>query len=61
MMKKIDVQNQPVLPPRRVLQIALTGVKYRLFRATVTVAVIVVAMAFLMNILTESLIKRAVA
>jgi len=60
-MKKIDVQNQPVLPPRRVFQIALTGVKYRLFRATVTVAVIVVAMAFLMNILTESLIKRAVA
>ena len=61
MMKKIDVQNQPVLPPGRVFQIALTGVKYRLFRATVTVAVIVVAMAFLMNILTESLIKRAVA
>ncbi|HPC20537.1 MAG: ABC transporter permease [Kiritimatiellae bacterium] len=60
-MKPIDVQNQPVLPPRRVLQIALTGVKYRLFRSLVTVAVIVVAMAFLMNILTESLIKRAVA
>lgn len=60
-MKKIDVQNQPVLPPGRVFQIALTGVKYRLFRATVTVAVIIVAMAFLMNILTESLIKRAVA
>lgn len=60
-MKKIDVKNQPVLPPGRVFQIALTGVKYRLFRATVTVAVIVVAMAFLMNILTESLIKRAVA
>ncbi len=60
-MKTIDVQNQPVLPPGRVLQIALTGVKYRLFRATVTVAVIIVAMAFLMNILTESLIKRAVA
>ena len=60
-MKKIDVQNQPVLPPRRVFQIALTGVKYRLFRAAVTVAVIVVAMAFLMNVLTESLIKRSVA
>ena len=43
-MKKIDVQNQPVLPPRRVFQIALTGVKYRLFRATVTVAVIVVGL-----------------
>ena len=60
-MKPIDVQNQPVLSPGRVFQIAVTGVKYRLFRAVVTVAVIVVAMAFLMNILTESLIKRAVA
>lgn len=60
-MKKIDVQNQPVLSPGRIIQIAVTGVKYRLFRAVVTVAVIIVAMAFLMNILTESLIKRAVA
>lgn len=60
-MKTIDVQKQPVLSPGRVLQIAVTGVKYRLFRAIVTVAVIVVAMAFLMNILTESLIKRSVA
>ncbi len=60
-MKRIDVQNQPVLSPGRIFQIAVTGVKYRLFRAIVTVAVIVVAMAFLMNILTESLIKRAVA
>ncbi len=60
-MKKIDVQDQPVLSPGRIFQIAVTGVKYRLFRAIVTVAVIIVAMAFLMNILTESLIKRAVA
>ena len=60
-MKKIDVQNQPVLSPGRIIQIAVTGVKYRLFRAVVTVAVIIVAMAFLMNILTESLIKRAIA
>jgi hypothetical protein len=60
-MKKIDVQSQPVLSAGRVFQIAVTGVKYRLFRAAVTVAVIVVAMAFLMNILTESLIKKSVA
>jgi putative ABC transport system permease protein len=60
-MKEIDVQKQPRLSPARIFQIAVTGVKYRLFRAVVTVAVIVVAMAFLMNILTESLIKRAVA
>ncbi len=60
-MKQIDIQNQPILSFGRIFQIAVTGVKYRLFRAAVTVAVIIVAMAFLMNILTESLIKRSVA
>lgn len=60
-MKKIDVQQQPILSFRRTLGIALSGVKYRLFRALVTVAVISVAMAFLMNILAESLIKKRVA
>jgi len=59
-MKEIDVQPQPILSARRTVQIAVAGVKYRLFRAMVTVAVIVVAMAFLMNILTESLIRRSV-
>jgi putative ABC transport system permease protein len=37
------------------------GIRYRLFRAAVTVAVIAVAVAFLMNILAEGLIKRRVA
>lgn len=60
-MKKIDVQEQPLLSFSRTLGIALSGVKYRLFRAMVTVAVISVAMAFLMNILAESLIKKSVA
>lgn len=60
-MKTIDVQPQPILSLKRIFAIALSGVKYRLFRAVVTVAVITVAMAFLMNILTESLIKKAVA
>lgn len=60
-MKKIDVQEQPLLSFGRTLGIALSGVKYRLFRAMVTVAVISVAMAFLMNILAESLIKKSVS
>lgn len=60
-MKVIDVQPQPLLGFKRTLGIALSGVKYRLFRALVTVAVISVAMAFLMNILAESLIKKTVA
>ncbi|HOW96160.1 MAG TPA: FtsX-like permease family protein [Kiritimatiellia bacterium] len=60
-MKHIDVQPQPVLSFGRTFAIALRGVQYRLFRALVTVAVIAVAMAFLMNILSESLFKRVVA
>jgi putative ABC transport system permease protein len=59
--KQIDVQQQPLLGFARTFRIALSGVKYRLFRAMVTVAVISVAMAFLMNILAESLIKKTVA
>ncbi|HNR94496.1 MAG TPA: hypothetical protein PKM67_01265 [Kiritimatiellia bacterium] len=61
MMNRIDVQEQPVLSFRRIVRIAFSGVRYRLFRATITVAVIAIAMAFLMNILGESLIKKSVA
>jgi len=41
------------------MNITLNGVRYRLFRSSVTMVVITVAIAFLMNILTESLIKTA--
>ncbi len=60
-MKKIDISQQPILSFNRTARIALTGVRYRLFRAAVTVAVIALAMAFLMNILCESLVKKNVA
>ena len=60
-MKQIDIQEQPILGFGKTAQIAFAAVKYRLFRALVTVTVIAVAMAFLMNILCESLIKKAVA
>ena len=60
-MNRIDVKEQPVLSFRRIMRIAFSGVRYRLFRATITVAVIAIAMAFLMNILSESLIKKSVA
>ena len=60
-MKKIDIAQQPILSFNRTVRIAVTGVRYRLFRAAVTVAVIALAMAFLMNILCESLVKKSVA
>lgn len=60
-MKSINIADQPWLSMRRTVSITVDGIRYRLFRASVTVAVIVVAVAFLMNILAESLIKRSVA
>lgn len=61
MKKVINVADQPWLGFARIVQITVDGIRYRLFRASVTVAVIAVAVAFLMNILSESLIKRSVA
>ena len=60
-MKRIEIKDQPRLGWRRTVRITLDGVRYRLFRASVTVAVIAVAVAFLMNVLGESLVKRRIA
>ena len=60
-MKAITIADQPWLSMKRTVKITIDGIKYRLFRASVTVAVITLAVAFLMNILAESLIKRNVA
>lgn len=60
-MKPIDIRNQPSLPVMRTFLLTINGIRYRLFRSVVTVGVIAVAIAFLMNILSESLIKGAIA
>lgn len=59
--KQITVANQPRLSLRRVAGIAADGIRYRLFRCAVTVAVISVAVAFLTNTLSEGLVKRSVS
>jgi len=59
--KTIEIREQPLLSFRRTVQITANGVRYRLFRSLVTVGVVAVAVAFLMNILSESLIRRAIA
>ena len=58
-MKTIDVKEQPPLGISRTFSLTVIGIRYRMFRSSVTVAVVVVAIAFLMNILSESLIKRS--
>jgi len=60
-MKQIALANQPWLGVKQTIRITVNGIRYRFFRASVTVAVIAVALAFLMNILSESIIKRSVA
>lgn len=60
-MKQITLAEQPWLGVGRTVKVTADGIRYRLFRASVTVAVIAVAVAFLMNILSESLIKRSIA
>jgi len=60
-MDRIEVADQPRLGFGRTIWITLDGIRYRLFRCLVTVAVIAVAVAFLMNIVSESFIKRSAA
>ncbi len=60
-MKHIDIKDQPTLTFGRTFQITTNGIRYRLFRSSVTVVVVAVAIAFLMNVLSESLVKRSLA
>ncbi|MCH2174378.1 MAG: FtsX-like permease family protein [Lentisphaeria bacterium] len=56
----LEIKKQPRLGLKRVIQLTVNGIKYRFFRSLVTMVVITVAIAFLMNSGVESLIKREV-
>jgi len=58
--EKIVIANQIRLSTKRTLQISINGIYYRLFRSLVTVAIVAVAVAFMMYMLANSLIGRAV-
>ena len=60
-MKTIDVRDQYRLGVARTFNLTVSGIRYRLFRASVTVVVITVAIAFLMNVLSEGLVVGAVS
>jgi len=57
----LDVRNQPTLSAKRTFEIAWNGMRYRLFRSILTVMVIAVAIAFLMNVVCEAISMRAVS
>lgn len=59
-MKTIEVKDQVRLSLARCFELVLSGLKYRLFRAAITVVIISLAAAFLMTMLSESLISRQV-
>lgn len=59
-MGNLDVRPQPRIGFRRVVSLTATGIRYRLFRSAVTMAVITVAIAFMMNVLMEGMVKRSV-
>ncbi len=60
-MKAVEVKDQVRLSARKCLELVLSGVKYRLFRAAITVTIVALATAFLTTMLTESLVARRVA
>ena len=60
-MKVIDVKDQVRLSFGKCVELVLSGIKYRLFRSAITVTIIALAVAFLMTMLTESLVARRVA
>jgi putative ABC transport system permease protein len=59
-MRTIEVRDQVHLPMSRCVELVLSGVKFRLFRASITVTIIALAGTFLMTILGEGLIARQV-
>ncbi len=59
MPKTINIMNQPRLGLKKTFNLTVNGIRYRVFRSAVTVVVITVAIAFMMNIVAENLIKEA--
>ena len=56
----LDVREQARLPFRRMLDLCLDTISYRLFRSAVTVVIIVLAIAFLSSIMVEGYLGRSV-
>ncbi|MBA4387468.1 MAG: hypothetical protein C0404_05765 [Verrucomicrobia bacterium] len=55
-----EIKEQVRLPMSKCVELVLSGVQFRIFRASITVAIIALAVAFLMTILGDSLVERQV-
>ncbi len=58
--RTIDVRKQRNLTPRETFHLCVKGIRHRLLRSVLTLAVVVLAVAFFMFLLTESMILRSV-
>lgn len=58
--KQIDVRPQVKLSLKKSFKFCKKGISYRLFRSTLTLAVVVVAVAFFMVLLSESVLVRSI-
>lgn len=59
MSEEIEIKNQAKLSLARVIKLVAVGIKHRLLRSTLTMAVILLAVAFFMSMLTESVFVKA--
>jgi len=60
-MSEFEIHEQKKLSFGKCIELVLSGIQFRLFRAFITVAIIALAVAFLMTILGDSLVGREVA
>lgn len=58
--REIDVRRQHRMSLRETWTLCISGVKHRLFRSALTLAVVVLAVAFFMFLLCDSMYQRAV-
>ena len=58
--RQIDVRKQHSMSFRETWRLCIRGVRHRLFRSVLTLAVVVLAVAFFMFLLSESMYQRAV-
>lgn len=59
--RTIDVREQKRMHLNKTFRFCLKGIHHRLFRSGLTLAVVVLAVAFFMTLLTESVLQEAVA
>ena len=57
-MNMFEIKDQKKLALSKCLELVLSGIQFRLFRAVITVAIVALAVAFLMTIVGDSLIGR---